>query len=232
MNPSLSTKRLLLVACLSLTWVAMLLIPPGYSQEIVDNDEASKKDDIKILDTSAGKVLGLKKSTPWGKVITFYGIPYAEPVKRFQQSVPLLIPSNDGNDKVVTDPKPPAACMQGVHLREGTHSSIPTGGTKVSEDCLKVNVYQPANLPSGERLAVLLWVPGGGYHYSDMIQFDGSAMAAKGNIIVVTMNYRLGTFYEFKLFVKLSIGKYTSSCSYCCIQKDLTLNQQSYLNLD
>ncbi|HWC81791.1 MAG TPA: carboxylesterase family protein [Pseudonocardiaceae bacterium] len=64
----------------------------------------------------------------------------------------------------------------------------------LSEDCLHLNVWTPAT--SGEqRLPVLVWIYGGGFRAGTGAnpRFDGENLARKG-VVVVTFNYRLGTF--------------------------------------
>ena len=62
----------------------------------------------------------------------------------------------------------------------------------VSEDCLTLNVWTPAAPLSAERLAVLVWIHGGGFVVGSGSEprYDGSRLAARG-IVVVTLNHRL-----------------------------------------
>jgi para-nitrobenzyl esterase len=59
------------------------------------------------------------------------------------------------------------------------------------EDCLYLNVYRPASASAQPR-AVMVYVHGGGATNGSANDHDGSALAAQGDIIVVTINYRLG----------------------------------------
>jgi para-nitrobenzyl esterase len=59
------------------------------------------------------------------------------------------------------------------------------------EDCLYLNVYRPAAVSARPR-AVMVYVHGGGATNGSANEHDGSALAAQGDIIVVTVNYRLG----------------------------------------
>jgi para-nitrobenzyl esterase len=59
------------------------------------------------------------------------------------------------------------------------------------EDCLILNVYRPVT-PSKRPRAVFLYVHGGGATNGAGIDHDGAALAGRGDIVVVTINYRLG----------------------------------------
>ncbi len=65
-----------------------------------------------------------------------------------------------------------------------------------NEDCLSLNVFTAAPLasrsPTRERRPVMLWVHGGALTMGAGSQTDGSQLAAQG-VVVVTVNYRLGT---------------------------------------
>lgn len=64
----------------------------------------------------------------------------------------------------------------------------------VSEDCLYLNVWTPADGDT-ERLPVLFWIHGGGFvaGHGGEPRYDGARLAARG-IVVVTANHRLGAF--------------------------------------
>jgi para-nitrobenzyl esterase len=61
-----------------------------------------------------------------------------------------------------------------------------------SEDCLYLNVYTPA--VDAARRPVLLWIHGGAFSVGSGGEplYDGGALAERGDIVVVTINYRLG----------------------------------------
>ncbi|HEU5475589.1 MAG TPA: carboxylesterase family protein [Actinophytocola sp.] len=58
------------------------------------------------------------------------------------------------------------------------------------EDCLFLNVVTPRR--ASGRLPVLVWFHGGGYTNGSGAEQDGRTLAAAGDVIVVTVNYRLG----------------------------------------
>lgn len=64
-------------------------------------------------------------------------------------------------------------------------------GTK-KEDCLFLNIYRPANVKGNSRLAVMVWIHGGGLYQGSGAVFDSSVLASYNDVIVVTINYRLG----------------------------------------
>ncbi|UOY88042.1 carboxylesterase/lipase family protein [Bacillus glycinifermentans] len=63
-----------------------------------------------------------------------------------------------------------------------------------SEDCLYLNVFAP-NSPDGNR-PVMVWIHGGAFYLGAGSEplYDGSHLASHGDVIVVTINYRLGPF--------------------------------------
>ncbi len=61
-----------------------------------------------------------------------------------------------------------------------------------SEDCLFLNVYAPAGATPQSKLPVFYWIHGGAFVFGTGASYDPSAMVAQHNIIVVTINYRLG----------------------------------------
>lgn len=75
-----------------------------------------------------------------------------------------------------------------------TERALPSN---MSEDCLSLNIWAP-DLPENpaEALPVMVWLHGGAFvNGSGSIPwYDGSALAARGDVVVVTINYRLGVF--------------------------------------
>ncbi|XP_017744185.1 PREDICTED: putative inactive carboxylesterase 4, partial [Rhinopithecus bieti] len=70
---------------------------------------------------------------------------------------------------------------------------------KVSEDCLYLNIYTPADLTkkTGCRLPVMVWIHGGGLMVGAASTYDGQVLAAHENVVVVTIQYRLGIWGFF-----------------------------------
>ncbi|KAK2085073.1 Liver carboxylesterase 1 [Saguinus oedipus] len=68
---------------------------------------------------------------------------------------------------------------------------------KFSEDCLYLNIYTPADLAKKSRLPVMVWIHGGGLFLGGASTYDGLALAAHENVVVVTIQYRLGIWGFF-----------------------------------
>jgi len=69
--------------------------------------------------------------------------------------------------------------------------TLPDLGDESSEDCLHLNVWAPSH-HSAESLPVLVWIHGGLFVSGTANNFSGAALAARGGMVVVTVNYRLG----------------------------------------
>ncbi|XP_078114181.1 carboxylesterase 3 isoform X1 [Sander vitreus] len=63
---------------------------------------------------------------------------------------------------------------------------------ELSEDCLYLNVYSPAEATKGDKLPVMVWIHGGGLTMGAASQYDGAPLAAYENIVMVVIQYRLG----------------------------------------
>jgi para-nitrobenzyl esterase len=62
---------------------------------------------------------------------------------------------------------------------------------EVSEHCLVLNVWAPDAVGTSPR-PVMVWIHGGAFMAGTGNMYDGAELAAQGDIIVVTINYRLG----------------------------------------
>jgi len=62
-----------------------------------------------------------------------------------------------------------------------------------SEECLFLNIYIPQGVKPGTKLPVLYWIYGGAYIVGISDMYPGENLAVKGQVIVVTINYRIAT---------------------------------------
>lgn len=100
------------------------------------------------------------------------------------------------------DPQPPKAWTEpadasrvGPVCPQPTDPKIPIDlGAPQGEDFLTVNVWAPPGTQPGDGKPVMVWVHGGAYVLGSASQplYHGRALAAGGDVVVVTVNYRLG----------------------------------------
>lgn len=138
--------------------------------------------------TSVGDLRG----TAEGGVAVWRGVPYAQqPVgeRRFAAPAPLL--SWTGvRDALENGPLP---------LQSRSMVARDRRDPKIRDEaCLTVTVWSPdvsASLP------VMVWIPGGAFlNGAGQLQlYDGSRLAANGNVVVVNVTYRVGVFGGFEL---------------------------------
>ncbi|OJJ98573.1 hypothetical protein ASPACDRAFT_53400 [Aspergillus aculeatus ATCC 16872] len=162
-----------------------------------------------IVKTSYGKVLGTTSEYVDG-INVWKNIPHAAPPTGERRFKAPVKPSRwDGvRNATVFGPQ----CMQ-----PNTGSSIFTiGSDYMSEDCLSVNIWAPANATAGDNLPVYMWIYGGRFYVgsNDVPTYDGASLASQG-MIVVTINYRLGVL-GFMAHPELSAeaGAHNSSGNY------------------
>src|SRR5690606_2470089 len=133
-----------------------------------------------IVETTHGRVRGIARDGH----VAYLGLRYAQPpigARRF--AAPVAPEPWDGVQDAhafgLSCPQPPSV-LPGMEAG-------PQG-----EDCLFLNVY--ASRGGGSRKPVLVWLHGGGFSAGSGAQaiYDGGALAARGDAVVVTVNYRLG----------------------------------------
>jgi para-nitrobenzyl esterase len=134
--------------------------------------------------TTSGPVRGRSE----GKVSAFLGIPYAAPptgARRWAAPEPAE-PWSGIRDAAAFGPAAPQ-----VDGPIGLWAHGPSGRT--DEDCLSLNVWTPAG--QGADKPVMVWLHGGGWAagLSGSSLYDGAALAAAADAVVVTVNYRLGS---------------------------------------
>ena len=77
-------------------------------------------------------------------------------------------------------------------------------GAPQGTDCLRLNVWASSDTKPGDAKPVLVWVHGGAYVLGSSSQtlYDGRRLVSQGDVVVVTVNYRLGVlgFLDFSSF--------------------------------
>jgi len=150
------------------------------------------------VNTSFGWVQGVDDSTATG-TYAWKGIPFAKPpVGALRWTAPV---DPDAWPTIRATTQFANACVQyGRIYGPGANNTYDaTIGTTLnqavgSEDCLYLNIWRPANKQS--NLPVIVFIHGGsnvsGYTADPV--FDGATLARTANVVVVTINYRVGIF--------------------------------------
>jgi len=144
------------------------------------------------VDTTDGPIQGAQLAP---NVLSFLGIPYAAP------------PTGANRWKPTQPPTPwvttRSAAFWGAQCINSTNTTqagteFPSG-VEWSEDCLFLDVYVPNTATVNK--SVLVWFHGGAFNYGGgaAAKYHGFVLAAKEDVIVVNVNYRLGLFGFFSL---------------------------------
>uniref|UniRef100_A0A4Q8K283 Carboxylic ester hydrolase n=1 Tax=Liphistius sp. SGP-2016 TaxID=1905180 RepID=A0A4Q8K283_9ARAC len=139
-----------------------------------------------IVATENGRIGGTCLSFMNTTVVEFLGIPYAKPPVgqlRFQKPQPVECWRG-----ILDATKLPNACIQNSSSLLPWIDHLPGK----SEDCLYLNIFAPIGI-NDEKKAVLFWIHGGSLQYGSgrLPNYNGTVLAAKKDIIIVTFNYRL-----------------------------------------
>lgn len=163
----MSAKRFM-IRTAAITWVLAQSTAFGQAQRAGDPPAASQPPalDGPVVKVGQGRTQGFLLDG----VAIFKGLPFAAP------------PVGDLRWRA---PKP-AAKWTDVRAANVFSSSCAQ-----AEDCLYLNVYEPADTKKGAKLPVMVWIHGGAFIFGSGSAYDGSQFAKQG-VIVVTVNYRLG----------------------------------------
>jgi para-nitrobenzyl esterase len=131
---------------------------------------------------------GVISGTRTNRLSVYKGIPFAAPpVGDLRWRPPVRVAPWNGPRKA--DTFAPACMQEGVSMPGEIAPAV-------SEDCLYLNIWSPANTETKaahEHLPVIVWIYGGGYinGSASMPLYWGDQLAQKG-VVVVTIAYRLG----------------------------------------
>ncbi len=145
-----------------------------------------------VVKSTTGKLRGILEDN----LHVFKGIPYAQP------------PIGDLRLKNTVEKEP----WQGI-FEANEFGPIPpqpfiltssVGDRPQSEDCLTLNIWTPAC--DNEERPVLFWIHGGAFYYggAPSPRYNGKALSQRGDVCVITFNYRLGALGNLYLPEKVS----------------------------
>uniref|UniRef100_A0A8D2IWM7 Carboxylic ester hydrolase n=1 Tax=Varanus komodoensis TaxID=61221 RepID=A0A8D2IWM7_VARKO len=142
-----------------------------------------------IVNTEGGFVEGVnKKLGLFGDYVDiFKGIPFAAPTKTLEDPQP--------------HPGWPGTLQANEYKKRCLQSTLTQTDVRGSEDCLYLNIWVPQGKKEvSTNLPVMVWIYGGAFlwgggqgpNFLKNYLYDGEEIATRGNVIVVTLNYRLG----------------------------------------
>ena len=138
-----------------------------------------------VVETAYGPVRGADD----GPITSWKGVRYAAPPTG---DLRWRAPQPPGKWTEVADASALGrVCPQPVEPRIPIDLGAPQG-----DDCLTLNIWASSNIAAGDRKPVMVWIHGGAYVLGSANQplYNGRVLAAGGDVVVVTVNYRLGAF--------------------------------------
>lgn len=194
------TRRALLERSLNLAGVAMAA---GTVPALVGCAMGSPGEPI--VETASGKVRGAAKDG----IYTFKGIPYGASTagaNRFQQPRPVQ-PWSGVRDALDYGARAP----QNERPSNLPHLTWIRDTRPFSEDCLVLNVFTPA-INDRSRRPVMVYIHGGGFSTGagSAVGIDGTNLARRGDVVLVSLNHRLNLFAHLYL-AKVDGGRYGDS---------------------
>lgn len=147
-----------------------------------------------VLQTTSGPVRGQKIILSNNKTVFKYlGVPYCK-AKRFEPCVEQKWSEvHDAATEGNACPQP-ASNSYGISKKE-----------KTNEDCLNLNIFTPNSTEN--PLPVMVFVQDVFYSFSNTKKvIDGVAVASRSNVLVITLNYRLGLLGYLQVKRKANLG--------------------------
>jgi len=148
-----------------------------------------------LLKTKLGILEGVRSIKFNKHLYTFLSVPYAKPpVGELRFKAPQMIEKWDG---IMQATKWPPFCVQPSMTLASKSSPVHPLSQMMSEDCLYLNIWTPSlKFNNRRRRPVMVWIHGGAFQYGGISvdENDGSALALSGDVVVVTLNYRISAF--------------------------------------
>lgn len=174
--------------------IKSLVYLPIYIFVILPSLLSASNEEDTVVEIKQGKVRGFHLPTLSGSVIAYLGIPYGEaPTETHRFKKPE---SRNPWQGIYNATKYGKSCYQ---WRDETFASFAGANmwqvnNEMSEDCLHLNVWVPSSKPKSAQVMVFIY--GGAFlsGTSSLEIYDPSILTFSEDIIVVSMNYRVGAF--------------------------------------
>src|SRR5690348_771900 len=164
-----------------------------------------------IVETRYGKVQGYEQ----GSISVWKGIPFAQPPtgqRRFRAPQPPEAWIGV-REATAFSPMAPQAPQMGASMVGAMGADRVVDRRPMSEDCLYLNIWSPG--ADQQKRPVMVYIHGGAFTLGSASEpwYDGTSFAARHNIVVVTLNYRLGIlgFVSLNDLAGAEAG-YTANC--------------------
>ena len=152
---------------------------------------AAAESDSVIAMTSAGRIRGVTREG----VNVFKGIPYGGATAGKNRFMPPTRPApwTGIRDALAYGHTAPQTINRGAGPARYPEGGCPS--CEENEDCLVLNVFTP-RLNDGGKRPVMVWLHGGGFATGSGSGpiLDGTSLARRGDVVVVTINHRLNVF--------------------------------------
>ncbi|XP_048755012.2 carboxylesterase 1C-like [Ostrea edulis] len=153
------------------------------------------------VNTPSGWVRGYEENYENGQVYRFVKIPFAQPPigkRRFQKPQPI---GEWEGVQGISDTYSPS-CPQWDFPMPGVEN------LENDENCLYLNIYVPGKISRERNLSVMVWIYGGAFMFGGASQYKPQKLVLGGDVIVVTINYRLALLGFFTLNDPLLSGNF------------------------
>jgi para-nitrobenzyl esterase len=165
----------------------------AWEVELGAESKAGTRDPVGFSDTCRSTALGVVRGFRNDRCHIWSGIPYAAPpIGPLRWRAPIA-PQRFCGIHDATRRRAPASQPD---YRRSDGDAHPAW--KGEEDCLYLTIYAPVRVQEPIPLPVMVWIHGGGNVGGDGTNFDGTELAGSQNVVVVTVNYRLGVFGWFR----------------------------------
>jgi para-nitrobenzyl esterase len=147
-----------------------------------------------VIATNAGDICGAMV----GNICVFKGVPYGASTGGAQRWLPCSRPQPWRQVRDALDYGP--MCPQSVMAPVIEELAVLQKGP-MDEDCLRVHIWTGAAGHTAAKLPVMVWFHGGGYAGGSggATSFDGTRLAAKHNVVVITVTHRVNVFGFLRL---------------------------------